>query len=248
LIGVKHHYLFTSYEIPQFTVDHLPAGTGYTFHVTDNAGHTALPLPFVVLRGPPPTCSIQLPAAVRMKGRSSLVHASLSAECNTLHTNYAVWQANKPGGGFAQTFTFDNVRTDTWRIFDVERTGTYLVHPVTARSTENEDVPQNSTRITMRMDSRLSLRTSRFGGVVSLATTSRRYSPSANRYLAWSGRKVVLSYRRCTTCAWHRIGVRTTDRYGQTSIRVQAGSTRQYRATAVGTSATWGPVPALARR
>lgn len=227
---------------PQFTVSALAPGAGYAFHVTDNAGHEAT-LAFTVLSGTPPTCSILLPSKVRMKARSFLVTATLSAQCKTLHTTYAVWEARHPVGGFAQTFTFDHVRTDYWRIYDDEYTGLYTVRPKYSQNSSNQPVPQNTTRLTMRMDSRLNLTATRSGSYVTLRTVSTRYSASANRYKVWSGRTVVLAYRTCSTCVWKQLKVRTTNRRGVASYRFKASRVRQYRATAAGTSTTWAPRP-----
>lgn len=245
LVGTEQTQLYDNahtFTKPQLTVTALPPGTGYTFHITDKAGHAAS-LPFTVLSGSPPTCSILLPSTVRMKARSFLVTARLSPTCTTLHTTYAVWKATHPVGGFAQTFTFDAVSTVYWRIYDDEYTGVYTVRPTYARNDAFEQVPQNTTRLTMKMDSRINLTASRSGSYVTLRTLSTRYSPSANRFKVWSGRRVVLSYRTCSTCAWHQLKVRTTNRYGRTSYRFKAARVRQYRATAVGTSTTWAPRP-----
>lgn len=230
------------YPKPQLTVSALPPGTGYAFHIVGETDDTKnATLAFDVLSGPPPTCSILLPGKVRMKARSFLVNATLSAKCATLHTDYAVWEARHPVGGFAQTFTFDATNTDYWRIYDDEYTGIYTVSPKYAQTSSNEDIPQNTTRLIMRMDSRINLTATRSGSYVTLRTTSTRYSPSANRFRAWGGRRVVLTYRTCGTCAWKALKVRTTNRYGRTSYRFRASKVRQYRATAFGTSTTWAP-------
>ena len=235
---------------PQLRVSALPAGTGYTFHVTfdDENGTHQDTLGFTVLPGAAPRCSIVLPAKVRMKARSHVLTATLSPQCQTLRTTYAAWEARHPVGGFAQTFIFSGSRTDRWRIYDDELTGTYTVRPNSAKNTANETVPQNTAQVTVKMDSRIRLTAKRSGTYVTLRTTSKRYSPSANRFVVWGKRPVVLSYRTCSTCAWKKLKVRTSDRYGVTSYRVKASKTRTYRATAPGTSKTWAPGPDRARR
>lgn len=242
LVGSKKQYVFNgAFAKPQLRVSALAPGA-YTFYVTDNAGHEAN-LPFTVSTGTPPTCAIVLPATVRMKARSFLVNARLNSTCIALHTTYAAWEARHPVGGFAEAFIFSGTTTDTWRIYDDERTGVYTVRPNSAKNSSNETLPQNTARLVMKLDSRISLTGSRSGSYVTLRTKSIRYSPSANRFKTWSKRTVVLAYRTCSTCGWKRLKVRTTNRYGVTSYRFKAVKARQYRATAAGTSTTWAPRP-----
>ncbi|MCX6397893.1 MAG: hypothetical protein NTV23_15505 [Propionibacteriales bacterium] len=247
LVGTKKQYDFNgSFTRPELRVSALSPGS-YVFSVTDNNGHEAS-LPFTVSTGTPPTCAIVLPRTVRMQARSFLVTARLSRTCTALGTTYAAWEARHPVGGFAQTFIFSGTSTDTWRIYDDEYTGTYTVRPNSAKNSSNETVPQNTTRLVMKLDSRLSLTSSRSGRYVTLRTRSTHYSPSANRFKAWSNRTVVLSYRTCGTCSWQRLRVRTTNRDGTTSYRFRAANVRQYRAVAAGTTTTWAPRPDYVRR
>lgn len=232
---------------PELTVAALAPGAGYTFRLTRD-GVEQVSLGFVVSGGAPPMCSIVLPSAVRMKARSQLVKARLSSQCHALNTTYAAWEARHRVGGFAQTFIFNRTSTDSWRIYDDERTGLYTVTPNSAKNSSHETVPQNSTRTVMRMDSRINLTGKRVGSFVTLRTKSTRYSASANRYQAWSKRKVVLAYRNCGSCAWKRLKVRSTDRRGVTNYRFRASRTRQYRAMSAGTATTWAPRPDYLRR
>jgi hypothetical protein len=252
LVGGKHTYAYNgSFDEPELSVSALQPGTGYAFHITytdpDMVVHDAS-YSFSVSSDPPPRCLILLPAQVRMAGRSYLIRASLSPQCKTLHTVYASWQARDPKNYFAETFTFDGVRTDTWRLYDDERTGLYKVRPSQARSSANTAVLQNQTQLTMRMDSRIGLTATRSGRFVTLRTALIRYSPVANKFVVWAKRKVVLSYRNCTTGAWRRLTVRTSSSKGTTSYKVAASVVRQYRATAAGTSTLWAPKPRYVRR
>lgn len=247
LVGFKKEYEFNgAFTKPELRVSALGPGD-YTFTITDNADHAAS-LPFTVSTGTPPTCSIVLPSRVRMKARSFLVNARLSSTCIALGTTYAAWEARHPVGGFAQTFIFSGTTTDTWRIYDDERTGVYTVRPNSAKNGSNETLPQNTARLTMKRDARISLTSSRSGSYVTLRTRSTRYTPSVNRFTVWSNRRVVLAYRTCDDCAWKRLKVRTSNRYGVTSYRFRAVKARQYRATAAGMSTTWAPRPDYLRR
>jgi hypothetical protein len=251
-VGSTHQYEFNgSFEKPELMVPALSPGTGYAFHITytdaDMVVHQATQA-FTISSDPAPRCSIVLPSQIRMAARSYLIRATLSAQCKTLHTTYASWQARDPKNFFAETFTFAGVRSDSWRIYDDERTGLYKVRPNSAMNSSNKSVLQNSTQLTMKMDSWVSLTSSRSGAFVTLKTTSTRYSPVANRFKAWAQRKVVLAYRTCSTCAWHRLKVQTTNSHGATSYRFRATAIRQYRATAAGTTTVWAPHPDYVRR
>lgn len=251
VIGPVQQYAYNgSFSTPQLRVGTLPAGS-FTFHVTDHGDPVehATSLAFTVLPGPPPTCSVLLPARVRMKARSALVTARLSPTCTTLRTRYASWQANDPKGFFATGLVFaDGARSARWRIYDDEWTGTFAVRPKVAKDVENATLPQNTTRLAMKMDGRTRVTSRRSGRTVTVKVAARRYSPSKNRYVAWGRRTVVLAARSCESCRWHRVGVRRTARNGTATWTVRAGRVRQYRVTAAGTASVWAPLPRYTRR
>lgn len=252
VIGAKKQYVFNgSFAKPQLTVGALPPATGYTFHITTTDAELVVhqdSLAFAVSAGAPPTCSIVLPSQIRMKARSKLVKATLSAQCRSLQTIYASWLARDRKGFFAERFTFDHTARDYWRIYDDERTGVYTVRPANAKDVDNDDVPQNTVRTTMKMDAKVSLTASRSGKSVTLRTKLTRYSPVANTYKPWVHRKVVLSYRTCASCPWKRLKTRRTDGSGKNVYTVRAVGARKYRATVSGTSTTWSPHPNYAQR
>ncbi|MET3961038.1 hypothetical protein ABIE44_000972 [Marmoricola sp. OAE513] len=249
--STKQHVFNGSFPKPQLRVGALPPATGYTFHITTTDADLVVhqdSLAFTVTAGSPPTCSLVLPSQIRMKARSKLVKATLSPRCTSLQTIYASWLARDRRGFFAERFTFDHTARDYWRIYDDERTGLYTVRPTGAKDVDNDDVPQNIARTTMKMDAKVSLTASRAGKTVTLRTKLTRYSPVANRYQPWAHRKVVLSYRTCASCPWKRLKTRTTDGAGKNVYRVRATGSRKYRATVSGTATVWSPHPNYAKR
>ncbi|MGO4255944.1 hypothetical protein [Marmoricola sp. RAF53] len=232
---------------PQLPVSPLPAGTGYQFRVTDNAGHEAT-FPFTVLPGPAPACSVLIPSQVRVNAPVERVTGRLSPVCTTLRTAWAAWKVQHVTRGFADLLYFERNRTDTWSFYDDETLGTYAITANGARDADGEIVPQNTRRTVVRLDSRLALRGTRSGGRVVLTASLRRYLPGANGFRAWKGGRVVLAYRTCAACAWHRVTARSTSRSGVATFRVRARQVREYRVVAAGTPTTWAPVPKHLRR
>lgn len=232
---------------PHFEVAGLEPGKYYRFHVGDNAGHAAVRA-FVVSTGKPPSCSIVLPNHVRMGATSKKLTATLAANCAAADTEYASWQADHSKAGFAQTFVFDRTTSRTWRLYDDEPTGLYVISPNRATTTDDVHLPQNTRRMIVRLDARLALSASRSGAYVTVRSSLTRYSPEANRFRAWAGRRVTLSYRTCATCAWHALTKQSTNASGRTSYRFRAATARTYRATVGGTSTTWAAVPKQTRR
>lgn len=250
VVGVKQQVTPGAIAEWHLTVPALAAGS-YTFHVTDDGDPVehSTSLAFTVLPGPPPTCSVLLPAQVRMKARSALVTARLSPMCTTLRTEYASWQVKDPKGFFAANLVFaDSARSARWRIYDDEWTGSFVARPENAHDLDDTKVPQNTARLAMKMDGRTRFTSSRSGRTVTLRVTTSRYSPSKNRYVVWTRRKVVVAARSCSTCPWKRVGVRTTDRRGTAMLKVRSAKVRQYRVTAAGTTTVWAPLPRYTRR
>ncbi len=247
-VGALRGFAFNgSFSRPELYVDRLPVGAGYTFWVSDGAGHTAT-LPFAVSPGTPPTCSVVLPRTIRMKSRYARITARLSPTCTSLRRSYASWQVRSRTGDFAETFSFFSNTTDVWNLYDDELTGTYRVVPNSAKDADNEAIPQNTTSLVMKLDARLALSAKRSGRTVTLRTSLKHYVPLVNGFRVWSGRKVVLSTRSCSTCAWRPVRGARTSRAGTVTFKVRASQTRGYRVTAAGTPSTWAPVARTARR
>lgn len=232
---------------PHLTTAPLPAGTGYQFRISDGAGHEAT-LDFTVRSGPAPTCDVLVRSQVRVNAPVERIPAPLAAGCAALDTVYATWNIEHATDGFAEVLVYEQSSTDTWTLYDDEPTGTYLVLPKGARAGDLDDVPQNSTRSVVRRDARVVLSGSRSGRYVTLKARLTRYVPQADGFRGWRKRAVTVSYRTCPTCAWHRLGTRTTDRNGRTTYRFRAAKVREYQVRAAGTSRIWAPRPDRLRR
>ena len=230
-----------------FTTAPLPPGTGYTFTITDGAGHTDS-LAFAVRAGTQPHCSLRVPWAIRVNAAEKPVVGRLGADCTDANVGYASWDVFDQGGGYASTLLFEGVTQNSWTYFDNGPLGTYTSRPNTATNAADDDILQNTPRTVVRLASRVVLTGSRAGSYLTLRALLTRYAPYPNAFRAWRGRSVVLSYRTCGSCAWHRLAERTTNRQGRISVRFRARNTRTYRATALGTSTTWAPYPDRLRR
>lgn len=230
-----------------FTTPPLPPGDDYTFTISDGAGHTDS-LAFAVRAGAQPHCSLRVPRAIRVNAAEKPVIGRLATDCASAHVGYASWDVFDQGGGYASTLLFEGVTQNSWTYFDNGPLGTYTSRPNTATNAADDDILQNTPRTVVRLASRVVLTGSRAGSYLTLRALLTRYAPYPNAFRAWRGRSVVLSYRTCGSCAWHRLAERTTNRQGRFSVRFRARNTRTYRATALGTSTTWAPYPDRLRR
>jgi len=228
----------------QFTVGALPADD-YRFLITDNAGHETY-RDFTVRSGSAPKCSLLVPPRVRVNAPRVTVIGRLSSTCAALHTATADWKVTRPGQVY-DYYRFDQNTTDTWSLYDTDPLGSYSIRPLSARSSDFTEVPQNTPTVVARRDSRLVLGGSRSGSHVTLRTSLSYYSASTNAFRPWSAKYVVLAYRTCSSCSWHQLRTLTTDSTGHASYRLQTSQTREYRVRASGTSVVWAPLSAYKR-
>lgn len=228
---------------PQLKTPALAPGT-YSFAISDDDTHThADSVDFTVRSGSPPKCSVVVPTKVRLSRPKVWVPGQLNKTCAALHTATADWKVARSGQVF-DYYRFDGNTVDTWLMYDSDPIGSYAILPLSARSSDYTDVPQNSPTVVVRRDSRLGLWGSRSGSHVTLRTTLTVYSPSTHAFRPWAGRYVSLSYRTCSTCTWHQLRTLTTDADGEVSYRFLASNARYYRVRASGNTGVW---PALSR-
>ncbi|RNL80851.1 hypothetical protein EFL95_00225 [Nocardioides marmorisolisilvae] len=231
---------------PQLRVTALDPGS-YRFQISDaDTGTHAASVDFTVRSGSAPTCSLVVPTRVRVHAPLQKVTGKLNSTCAALHTATADWKVTR-GGRTYDYFRFDGNASDTWSLYDGDPVGAYTVVPLSARSSDFTDVPQNKPTVVARRDSRLALGGSRSGSSVTLRTTLTVYSASTNVFRAWADKYVAVSYRTCSTCTWHHYRTLKTDAQGHASYRFTASSSREYRVDASGTSQAWEPIPKYKR-
>jgi len=227
----------------QISVAALGPGS-YRFTISDSDTHTHEGhVDFTVHSGSPPKCSVVVPTKVRLSRPKVWVPGQLNKTCAALHTATADWKVARSGQVF-DYYRFDGNTVDTWLLYDSDPIGSYAILPLSARSSDYTDVPQNSPTVVVRRDSRLGLWGSRSGSHVTLRTTLTVYSPSTHAFRPWAGRYVSLSYRTCSTCTWHQLRTLTTAADGEVSYRFLAPNARYYRVRASGNTLVW---PALSR-
>ncbi len=72
--------------------------------------------------------------------------------------------------------------------------------------------------------------------------------PQRRTYRAWSGAKVSLRQKSCSSCSWKWVRSGTTDRYGRVSLKAYASTTRYWQIATVDTSNTWGKASTTLKR
>jgi len=124
----------------------------------------------------------------------------------------------------------------SWIFSDKYPIGHYKVVPVATAG-----VQQNSTATVVKYGTTISLKGYRQDHLkVPLSGTVKRYVASVDGYRGWANRFVSISYRDCTTCAWHPLYSDRTDAHGVFSLAAVSDQVRYYRARIGDTTAWWG--------
>lgn len=230
----------------ELSVSALAQGS-YQFTITDNAGHQAS-LPFTV-RGPQPKCSVLVPARVRVNAPEALITGRLATNCAQAGVTYASWDIDHVTAGFVSLLRFNASTHDVWKYGAFsDPLGTYRAVPTVATSNTDDQILQNSPTTTIRLASRLSATAVRRDRVVVVSGVVTRYVPTALAFRGWAGRPVTVWVRTCSTCAWRRLAVRTTDAHGRFVLRTRTAQVRRYRVVVAGGPNVWAPAPVTVRR
>ncbi len=238
-----------SAETRSLTLPALPPAAAYTFVVEDGSGDRWDSSTFEVRDGAQPRCSVITPANLRVNAAEEVVYGRLASNCSGARAQYASWDVkNLSRGTYVNSLVYDGTTKDFWKYFDGQPLGTYVVKPVAATNAAADDIVQNAPRTVVRLDARFSFSTSRSGPFVTLTTSLRKYSRSANVFGPWGRHAFALSYRTCATCAWKHFHTQTTSPSGTASHRIRATSVREYRVTSSGTESIWAPYPHYEKR
>jgi len=187
-------------------------------------------------------CSVAVPSRLTVDSPVETFSGRLRGDCARAHMDFASWDIRHPFAGASDMFVFDaGQRSDTWHFYDWEHLGTYRVKPRSAWDSSSHRLTQNTQRTSVRLSSRVAIHATRSGRFVTLSSTATRYRPSVSAFRPWVGRRLALSYRTCTTCRWHHIATRITDKQGRIRPRrVEAPTVREFRAHVTKMSTTWG--------
>ncbi len=237
-------------ESRSFSLAALAPNPYYQFVIKDDAtaGHRSA-VSFEVRAGDQPRCSVLTPSRLRVNTAEEVVYGRLSASCSAPQVTYASWDVKHLSRGtYVNSLVYPGTTKDFWKYFDREALGVYVAKPVSAFNDAADDILQNTPRTVVRLDSRFSFSARRSGQYVTLITSLRKYSRSANTFGPWGKRAVALSYRTCPTCAWTHFATRTTTSSGAATYRFRAPTVREYRVTSGGTTSIWAPYPHYEKR
>ncbi|MFJ6132728.1 YggN family protein [Janibacter terrae] len=193
------------------------------------------------------SCSVTTPTKVSVTSQYRAVTAKFSSGC-LQYTDWGWWSVMHPTQGVTEMVEFDGGSSDTIDWYDWNPVGTYTVRPEGAYDDNFNDVNQNTRTMTVRLGSRTAASSSRSGRYVTVRATATRYSTSAGTYRAWSGAKVSLRQKSCSSCSWKWVRSGTTDRYGRVSLKAYASTTRYWQIATVDTSNTWGKASTTLKR
>ena len=189
------------------------------------------------------------PSRLTVDSPYELFRGTLRIDCANSGMASAWWDIRHSYYGPSNSLDFDAGQTSaTWDFYDWEHLGTYYVEPSMAYDDDYNDLSQNTQTTSVRLGSRLSLSSSRSGNYVTLRSTATRYAITPEAFRPWGGKSVALSYRTCSTCSWHHLASRTTNKYGKISYRFYAPKTSYYQARTAHASTVWGRTSAASRR
>lgn len=195
-----------------------------------------------------PACNISVPSKVAIVSPYRTVKGTFSSGCRS-DAEYAFWSVVHPTKGSYDSFWFDpGMTSETLDWYDWNPVGVYTVRGEGAYDLDYDRMAQNSPKMTVKYGSRQYISTSRSRSTVTIAGTTTRYSPRAERYAVLSGYRVYLQSRACSTCAWKPVTSATTNRYGKVTFKRTSSTARYWRVKTVDTSSTFGRTSATSRR
>lgn len=196
------------------------------------------------------SCGISVPSKVSIYSPYRTITGWYSAGCRT-YADWAVWSVVHPTQGTYDGFVYDRAdgrTSESLDWYDWNPTGTYSVRPEGAYDRWLNDMTQNSRTMTVKLGSKTAGSSSRSGRYVTVKATATRYSPYAGSYRAWSGAKVSLRQKSCSSCSWRWVASGRTNSYGRASIKTYASTSRYWQIATVDTSTTWGRASGTLRR
>lgn len=193
------------------------------------------------------SCGVSVPSKVSVTSPYRTITATYSAGC-AKYAEWADWSVVHPTQGSFDWLSYDGQSRQTMDWYDWNPTGTYTVRPEDARDANWGHVTQNTRTMSVRLGSRTAASSSRSGRYVTVKATTTRYSPYAAKYRGWSGAKVSLRQKTCSTCSWTWVRSGTTDRNGRVSLKTYASTSRSWQIATVDTSSTWGKASGTLKR
>ncbi|GAA8850689.1 hypothetical protein DUHN55_35170 [Helicobacter pylori] len=195
------------------------------------------------------SCGVTVPSKVSITSEYRTITGKYSRGC-LLYAEDAVWSVVHPTQGPWDAFWFSGASSESLDWYSWEPLGTYTVRPEGAYDYNYNDMTQNTTKMTVRLGARQTISTSRAGSYVTVKGTATRFSPNSypSGFRAWSGTKVTLRQKTCSSCSWKWVKSGTTDRYGRVTLKAYASSARYWQLATADSSTTWGRASSSAKR
>lgn len=193
------------------------------------------------------TCNISVPSKVSITKPYRTITATYSSGCRK-NADWAWWDVVHPSQGPTDIFDFEGRSKQSIDWYDWNPRGRYTVRAQGAWDDDFRKMKQNSPKMTVRLGSKLGISTSRSGSYVTVRGTATRYTPSAERFRPWSGARVSLYSKSCSSCSWKRVKATKTNSTGKVSVRTKASTKRYWKIATSDSSNTWGKTSATLRR
>lgn len=196
------------------------------------------------------SCGVTVPSKVSITSEYRGITAKFSRGCQ-LYGDWGWWNVIHPTQGTTEIIDFESPATsDTIDWYDWNPTGTFTVRPEGAWDYNYNAMTQNTTKMTVKLGARQTISTSRAGSYVTVKGTATRFSPNSypSGFRAWSGTKVTLRQKTCSSCSWKWVKSGTTDRYGRVTLKAYASSARYWQLATADSSTTWGRASSSAKR
>ena len=196
------------------------------------------------------SCGVTVPSKVSVTSTYRAVTAKFSQGC-LWYAEVASWDVIHSTQGGQEYIYYEGVSSSQsmdW--YHWNPVGSYTVKPQGAYDHDWDPMTQNTTKMTVKLGARQTISTSRAGGYVTVKGTATRYSPNSypSGFRAWSGTKVTLRQKTCSSCSWKWVKSGTTDRYGRVTLKAYASTARYWQLATADTSTTWGRASSSAKR
>ncbi|MBO1755085.1 hypothetical protein [Allobranchiibius sp. CTAmp26] len=202
--------------------------------------------------GPYGSCSLVVPAAVRVVRPGTAVPVRVTGGCavSAHPSTIAGWYIG-PERAPVDYISFDFSNRSSWEVFSFTPLGTrtWLGDVAFDADSENErDYAQNAPRTTVKVGSWAGLSSSRKGNTVTLSTRVVRYSTSRDENIVWAGENGVIQYRAVGGTAWTALKNITSSAKGTASYTYTSSAARDYRVVYGETTYVWGATSPTSRR
>jgi hypothetical protein len=197
------------------------------------------------VEGATATCSMKIPAKLKIKAQYYNVPITANADCASLGMKSAHWEGTQPNDPVTEFIDFPDddtgSTTATKLLLDDEVTpiGKVDWKGVGAHNTQGNPIGQANTSTWTKYGAWSNVVTSKTGPTVSVTGQIGYYNHRDNRYYRWPYKTGILQYAENGSKVWHNLSSFKTNSKGEYTVSYKPYVVRQYRLYVYETAAFW---------